>query len=99
MQENGNDEPPPLVRLLTSVPEIRHTGLVGDAAHAAELAERAGLRAGGDGSSVGARPVGDAGIDDFLDVVHAGCEAGAHVDQSVWRGADHDVEVGPGLNG
>jgi len=99
VQENGHDEAPPLVGLVGPVAKIRDALLVGHAAVSAELGERARERGGVEGCGVWAGPGCYLVFDDGADVVHAGGEAGAHVDKDVGGGADHDVEVWLGLNG
>ena len=92
MQEDGDDEAPPLVR----------GGLVGDGAagmgigHAvepAEVRERARDAVARRAGSVRTRP-GDlhGRVLDVRHVVHAGRVAGAHVDEDVGGGPDHGVE-------
>jgi len=100
MHEDRRDEAPPLVRLeiwlgRTVLPLERRV-LLWHTAHAAELRDVAG---GGCGCGVWTRPEGDVVVEHFLHVVHAGLEAGAHVDEDVGGGADHDVEVWLGLDG
>ena len=86
---------------MASILEVCDTLLVGDTtAHAAEFSQRALVI--GKGGGIRAWPLKDGptiGFDNFLDVVHAGCEARAHVDQNVGRRTDHDVEVWLGLDG
>jgi len=86
VQENGCNETPPLVWLMASVVEFCDASLVGDAAaHAAELGQGTFRRLCVDGGGVGTWPIenGRVGFDHLLDVVHAGREAGTHVDQNV----------------
>ena len=94
VQEYWDDEAPPLVRLMAAIPVIFYTRLIRDAAHAAEFGKGAAEAASVEGGSVGARPGLYVGGDCLVDVVHAGGESCAHVDEDVGGGADHYVEVG-----
>lgn len=85
VQKDGDDESEPLVR-------FRRLARLLDTAEAAELREGACVLVGG---RPGAGPRdGSFGFLDGLDVVHAGDEAGAHVDEDVGGGTDHGVELG-----
>lgn len=83
---------------MAPVTEVCDAGLIGDTTEATEFTERTAKGGGVKRCGVGTRPGCNLVVDNFLDVVHAGCEASTHVDGDVWRGTDHDVEVGFGLD-
>jgi hypothetical protein len=75
MQEYRDDESPPLVWLVASIPEVCDAGLIWDTAIAAELGQRACQAPRVERSSVWTRPRLHVIRDYLVDVVHAGRES------------------------